>query len=351
MKVFSCENCGQAVYFDNVICEHCGVPLGFDSEKLTMRSLFPSDNGLLTTLEGRSRPKTYCGNYDHGVCNWLVQGEETGQLCLSCGLNRTIPDLDVDGNTERWFEFEKAKRRLIYGLLKLGLPINNGNGDGDLPPLAFDIMADAMTGHESGVITLNVSEADASVREHIREQFSESYRTLIGHFRHEVGHYYWNALVNNEKSLERFRALFGDERADYAKTLATYHETGPLSDWEQNYISAYATAHPWEDWAESWAHYLHMVDALETANTYSVAPRLNVGRSSKFRLFSRSAPRDPYNAPNAQSLLDPWVPLALAINDLNRSMGLSDFYPFVISPVVAKKIEFIHSVIKSAKVS
>lgn len=347
MQIFFCEKCGHTVFFENTTCEQCGVPLGFDPVQLTMKALIPGKDGLLATAAS-SGAQTYCDNYKYDVCNWLVSAQEpTSPLCLSCGLNRTIPDLDVDGNVERWFEFEKAKRRLIYGLLRLNLPINLTSGPESGPQLVFDILADAQTGHEAGVITMNVSEADDSVRESIRAQFNEPYRTLIGHFRHEIGHYYWEVLVKNSARIDEFRDIFGDERTDYAEMLAAYHTSGPKPDWENTHISAYASAHPWEDWAESWAHYLHMVDALETANSYSVSPSISK-KPPRLQLFASSG-RDPYTAASAQSLLDAWVPLSLAINDLNRSMGLSDFYPFVISPSVAKKLEFIHSVIKSSK--
>ena len=279
MRVFSCGNCGQAVYFENVICENCDTALGFDPVGLTMKPLYPAGDGKLATKAGRGGRQVYCANYSHDVCNWLVAEKESGWLCLSCGLSRTIPDLSVPGNPERWFEFEKAKRRLIYELLKLGLPVKHAGENNGVPSLAFDILADAKTGHENGVITLNVAEADPAVRERTREQFGEPYRTLLGHFRHESGHYYWLALIANGPALKRFRELFGDERADYAKALASYHQRGPKSDWPQNYISAYATAHPWEDWAESWAHYLHMVDALETAADYRLDPRQPHGKS------------------------------------------------------------------------
>ncbi len=347
MRVFSCGNCGRPVYFDNVVCENCGTALGFDPADLTMKPLYPASDGKLTTKSERDGRKVYCANYSHQVCNWLVPAQESGSLCLSCGLNRTIPDLSVPGNLERWFEFEKAKRRLIYELRKLGLPVKRAGENNGVPPLAFDILADAKTGHENGVITLNVAEADPAVRERTREQFDEPYRTLLGHFRHESGHYYWLALVADSPSLARFRELFGDETADYAQALAAYHQQGPKPDWAQNYISAYATAHPWEDWAESWAHYLHMVDALETAGDYRLEPRLPYGKAAGRSWFS-SWPGDPYRAPGAKSLIDRWIPLALAINSLNRSMGLSDFYPFVVSARAAEKLDFVHQIVRSA---
>ena len=346
MRTFHCEVCNQTVYFENFICGNCKTALGFNSSALKIQALGADSSQILSTF---TLPKglQYCSNYQYNVCNWLVPLQTNGTLCTSCSLNRTIPDLGVSGNTERWFEFEKAKRRLLYGLFRLGLPVNGTAGADPHTPLIFDILADAQTGHEAGVITMNVSEADSPVREQIRTIFNEPYRTLLGHFRHEIGHYYWLNLVNNDRRIGRFRELFGDETANYADALATYHQNGPRSDWQQTHISAYATAHPWEDWAESWAHYLHMVDALETANSYRITPR--AASSWLMAALGPQMPRDPYNASSAKMLVGSWVPLALAINDLNRSMGHSDFYPFVISAPVTEKLEFIHKVIHSAK--
>jgi hypothetical protein len=348
MRVNSCENCGAAVYFDNVVCENCSNALGFDAEHREMRTLFSNGNGQVATKARRGPAKVYCANYEHHVCNWLVPESSQGSLCLSCGLNETIPDLTVTENIEHWFEFEKAKRRLIYALLKLGLPIGNAGTASDAPPLSFAIVAGEKTGHQNGLITLNLKEADPAIRERTREQMNEPYRTLLGHVRHESGHYYWMALVNNDRWLPRFRELFGDETLDYGEALKAYHENGPQADWSQNFISAYATAHPWEDWAESWAHYLHMVEALETAVDYRIDPALPTVRHR--RSWFSQQPTDPFKAASAKPLIDRWIPLALAMNSLNRSMGLSDFYPFVISPSAATKLEFIHDLIRSARV-
>jgi hypothetical protein len=345
MRVFSCSHCGQIVYFENVVCKNCRTALGFDPQRLAMRTLHPADSGNLVT-QGSGAPKTYCANHRDHVCNWLVPVAANGGLCLSCDLNHTIPDLSVSGNVAKWFEVEKAKRRLIYTLLKLNLPLTQDPDGTNSPALSFDILADAMTGHENGHITLNVAEADAATRERVRTQMDEPYRTLLGHFRHESGHYYWLVLVAGSRELDRFRKLFGDERADYGQALAAYHANGPKPNWDQNYISAYATAHPWEDWAESWAHYLHMVDALETANDYALEARMPNERWTTKVWFGSA---DPASAGSARRLIDRWIPLALAINSLNRSMGLNDFYPFVVSPTAATKLEFIHRLVKSQR--
>lgn len=342
MRVFSCGNCRQTVYFENVTCENCGMALGFDPQSMTMRTLQPDSSGTVYTGRSPGGRKSYCANYSYNVCNWLVPAEQNG-LCLSCGMNKTIPDLTVSGNVERWFEIEKAKRRLVYELLKLKLPLAGPAGS-NIPALAFDIVSDAKTGHDNGLITINLAEADPATRERTREAFNEPYRTLLGHFRHESGHYYWMLLVSGTQWLERYRQLFGDERPDYGQALAAYHEGGPKADWAKGYISAYATAHSWEDWAESWAHYLHMVDTLETADDYKIEPRLPNQRAVGRPWFAST---NPYQANNARQLMDRWVPLALAMNSLNRSMGLPDFYPFVVSPSVIAKLDFVNQLIRS----
>ena len=52
----------------------------------------------------------------------------------------------------------------------------------------------------------------------------------------------------------------------YAAALqAHYAKGGDVGPWAERHVSAYASAHPWEDWAETWAHYLHMMDAVDTA--------------------------------------------------------------------------------------
>jgi hypothetical protein len=346
MRVFTCGNCRHNIYFENTICENCGMALGFDPQAMTMRTLTPDPNGkLVTGARAAGGRKVYCANYTHNVCNWLVPPAQDGDFCLSCGLNKTIPDLSIAGNLERWFEIEKAKRRLIYELLKLKLPLKP-DSDSGLPALAFDIVAGAKTGHDNGLITINLEEADPAKREETREAFNEPYRTLLGHFRHESGHYYWMVLVNNPRWIERYRQLFGDERPDYGQALAAYHQNGPKPDWQKSYISAYATAHSWEDWAESWAHYLHMMDTLETADDYGIDPKVpnspGVGRPW-------FASTDPYKARNAAQLMDRWVPLALAMNSMNRSMGHADFYPFVVSPAVISKVDFIYQLVRTAR--
>jgi len=200
------------------------------------------------------------------------------------------------------------------------------------------------TGHESGLITINIAEADDPFREKMRVQMGEAYRTLLGHFRHEIGHHYWNRLIQDSPWLLRFRERFGDERADYAQAQQRHYDGGPPQDWGLRFVSAYASMHPWEDWAETWAHYLHITDTLETARAYGLAlrPKPVTDAPPQPRLAVRRL--DPHSF---EDLLAGWLPLTVALNNLNRSMGLPDSYPFILSDTAIEKLRFVHEVIES----
>jgi hypothetical protein len=291
-----------------------------------------------------------CANFDQvSVCNWVVSADDPEGLCRSCRLTRVIPDLSSERNRIGWFRLEVAKRRTLYTLLGLGLPIDPKHGDGG-SGLAFEFLEDSrvgdaqrvLTGHDNGVITINVAEADDVHREKERTLQKEPYRTLLGHFRHEIGHYYWDQLIANGPKLEAFRALFGDEQADYQQALERHYGEGPPPFWERSFISAYATMHPWEDWAESWAHYLHMVDALETAGAAGLA--LRPKRSDEPRM---QPPPDPLNPRHRdfEAMIESWLSLTYVLNNLSRGLGLPDSYPFVLSNPAIDKLKFIHDVI------
>src|SRR6218665_1784299 len=210
--------------------------------------------------------------------------------------------------------------------------------------------APVMTGHAAGVITLNVAEADDDERVRRRVQLFEPYRTLLGHLRHESGHYYWDQLVRDHPDrLEEFRTLFGDERLDYMQALQAHYAAGDgKPDWRPSFVSAYAAAHPWEDWAETWAHYLHMVDLLETAASYRtriVLPSAEGARPSK--------PADPFEGGRGSfdEAIAQWVPVTLLLNSLNRSLGQDDAYPFALSEQALNKLRFVHDVIAQAGAS
>jgi hypothetical protein len=331
MRTFAC-GCGSPVFFNNTQCLSCGKHLGFLPETLEMAS-FPAD-ALIEIETQRGRYKK-CANYAHeGVCNWMLPASAADELCQACRLNNVIPNLSESENREKWLEVEQAKRRLIYSLDVLGLPVISKTDDSERG-LSFDIRASVgdqrvLTGHADGLITLNLDEADAAEREKIRVAMKERYRTLLGHFRHEIGHYFWDRLVADQGRHEPFRALFGDERADYGQALKQHYAKSADADYAESFISHYAASHPWEDFAETFAHYLHMVDTLETAEQYGFA--------------STCSGDDAFEA-----LVSEWYRLTIALNALNRSMGLPDAYPFAISATVKAKLRFVHGLIHAAR--
>jgi hypothetical protein len=284
-----------------------------------------------------------------GACNWMVPAEATDDFCPACDLNRTIPDLSAPGNAERWRVLEAAKRRLVYALERLRLPLKSRKEDEERG-LAFDFLADAgsgqpvMTGHDDGLITINIAEADSAERERRRVELGEPYRTLLGHLRHEVGHYYWDVLVRDGGRLEAARAVFGDEREDYQQALKRHYEQGPPPDWQAAFVSAYATMHPWEDFAETWTHYLHMVDTLDTAGSFGLAVDPVVTSDPA---VNAEIEFDPYRTRDVDRLIAAWLPLTVAVNSLNRSMGQPDLYPFALSPPAIEKLRFIHALVRA----
>jgi len=280
-----------------------------------------------------------------------VPNTEDHGFCIACNLNRTIPDLSIKENVDRWRKLEIAKHRLVYSLLKLPLPIESKLDHPD-SGLCFDFLSakvptekdkKIMTGHANGVITIVLAEADSVSREQIRRSMKEPYRTLIGHFRHEVGHYYWQRIVfESEQLLDKFRETFGDERESYAEALKRHYKQGAPPDWQQRFISEYASSHPWEDWAETWAHYFHIINTMETA--YSFGLKGDPTRSEIHHMKLDAI--DPYSNLPFKTILDESIPLFYAVNSINRSMGIPDVYPFVISDQVVAKLTFIHRMLR-----
>jgi hypothetical protein len=334
VKLFTCDNCGQTLYFENSRCMSCGVALAFNPESARLAVL--------------REPALLCRNgRQHDACNWLVPVGSGAEFCASCDLSEVIPDLSDATNNQAWRRIEAAKRRLLYSLYALKLPVVSRK---DRPEggLAFRFLKGTenepvMTGHENGVITLNIDEADFAFRENMREKMGEGYRTVLGHLRHEIGHYYWDLLVRNEM-LEGFRALFGDERASYEDSLERHYGNGPPANWADSFISAYATMHPWEDWAETWAHYLHMVDTLETAKSHGLTVRAPAADGPGERIAT-----DRLAFSDFEALTAGWNALTLALNSLNRSMGMKDAYPFVLSPKVLGKLRFVHELVRKER--
>ncbi len=348
MKLFKCQHCGQVLYFENVRCERCGHALGYIPDAATLSALEPEGDAWrpLAQVGGQFR---YCDNAQYDACNWLVPVESTSRFCTACRFNRTVPDLGVQENVLPWRKLEAAKHRLFYTLLRLGLPLKDRNEDPE-HGLAFDFLADlpdagvpkVMTGHDNGLITLALVEADDAEREKRRVQMGEPYRTLLGHFRHEVGHYFWDVLVRDGGHLDECRAVFGDDSQDYNEALQRHYQQGAPPNWQESFVSSYATTHPWEDFAETWAHYLHIVDTLEMARAFGISVNPHVDTKDE---ITADIDFDPHAAGNFERIVDAWLPLCFAMNSLNRCMGAADVYPFVLSPPAIEKLAFIHRLV------
>ncbi|SEJ90773.1 MULTISPECIES: putative zinc-binding metallopeptidase [unclassified Variovorax] len=366
-RSYRCQ-CGRPVFLRNSQCLACHTPLGYVIDRLGVMPLAPAEGGGAQpdtfTVFGDPHGPTYrrCANLmTPAACSWMVPAARDGEAppvdvhglapgyCLACSVTRTIPDLSQEVNGVFWGKLEQAKRRLISQLLALGLPVVSRHAD-PVHGLAFDFLSNmpggphVMTGHDDGVITLNAEEAEDAVRERIRAEMREPYRTLLGHFRHEIGHYYWDLLVLPTPWIDDFRALFGDDRADYAAALQTHYDQGPPPDWADRFVSSYASTHPWEDWAETWAHYLHMADTADTAMSFGV-DATNVELTSD--LFTPDDLWQPGHADAGKFLdfINGWVRLTNVLNELSRSMGQPDYYPFVLPRAAVGKLQFIHQVV------
>lgn len=375
MRTFTCDHCGHLVFFDSTYCVHCHSTLAFIPEwmriaalqKATPNALPSSASAPITAAEasatvhhlqdltlwfaehrapGLSQHRwRMCANHvAHQACNFAVPADDPQPLCISCRQTRWLPDLSDPANLRRWKLIEDAKRRLFYTLARLHLT----RLDGVAAP-EFEFLADlpgqppVMTGHRSGTIVLNVAEADDDERARRRMALNEPFRTLVGHLRHESGHFFWDVLIRDHPSaLAQFRSLFGDERQDYAQALQAHYHVGPLgpADWQAQFVSAYATAHPWEDWAETWAHYLHIVDLVETAASYRTEIT-TPGEQEPHPLYDPFTPE----GRNFNALLRAWVPLTLLLNSLNRSLGQNHAYPFVLSSGSITKLRFVHDLL------
>ena len=350
MKVFHCDHCDNLVFFENTHCVQCGHVLAFLPDLMEVGSLDVGDGGTWRSPHPSALGRAYrlCANYSGAqVCNWAVDARQDDMLCESCRLTTTIPDLSIEGNQTAWYRLEAAKRRLVYTLLNLRLPIAPKLRDPR--GLAFEFLADpaggqapVMTGHADGVITISLAEADDAERERRRHALGEPYRTLLGHVRHEVGHYYWSRLIEGTDRIEAFRTQFGDERADYSQALQRHYDGGAPADWSARFVTSYASAHPWEDWAETWAHYLHITDTLETAATCGVSLRPRRRDEPTLAKVPASAGTP---ATAFDRLMESWYPVTYLLNNLNRGLGIADAYPFVLPAPAVEKLRFVHETI------
>jgi len=353
-RSYQCR-CANRIFFRNTLCLACKSPLGYlpDEGRLVALDAGPTPGTWRT--DGSDHALKFCANRDSpAICNWMTGADDSSEYCIACRLNRTIPNLNDADNARYWAKLEIAKRRLVSELVKFGLPVKSKVDEDPERGLMFDFLRSlpgeprVMTGHSSGLITINVEEADDAKREQVKYEMREPYRALIGHFRHEVGHYYWDRLVWNTRWLEPFRQLFGDERASYSDACQRHYKQGAPADWANSYVSSYATMHPWEDWAETWAHYLHVVDSLGTAMGFGIDA---VNLQCDIEPFSRDALYDPDDpqADRLLSLLNAWIEIVMVLNEMARSMGQPDFYPFVMCKPVVKKLHFIHMIVADAR--
>ncbi len=351
MKTFECDSCGNLLFFENVVCLRCKHTLGFLPDVTDLSALEPLKDNLWKALSSASSTTEYrqCQNsIQHQVCNWMIPATDPNPLCESCRLNLVIPDLTVAGNLERWQKLELAKRRVMYSLLLFGLPTE---AEDKRPALRFKFMANppggppVLTGHAQGIITINIAEADDAERERRRVELHEPFRTLLGHVRHEIAHYYWDRLVADTPHLPKFRELFGDDQQNYGDCLKKHYQNGPPADWQSKHVTSYASSHPWEDWAETWAHYLHMVDTLETAASFGISLRPRHAQAATMR----AEPQKIRDFSNFDEITKNWLPLTHALNELNRGMGLPDLYPFILSAPVVEKLRFVHELLRKQK--
>jgi hypothetical protein len=335
MRDFICPNCGQRLAFENSVCLSCDSRLAFSFEQMAFLVIADDDSeesGVVPASKFQ-----LCANLILAECNWIVPVEPIHRLCQSCVLTRTRPnDSDAKALTE-FAAAEKAKRRLIVELHDLKLPIVGRDADPDRG-LAFDLLSSehekVLTGHDNGIITLDLAEGDDVHREQLRVSMAEPYRTLLGHFRHEIGHYYYFRLVEpSDDYVAGFTQLFGDPDEDYQAALDRHYRQGPPEGWEDDFVSSYATMHPAEDWAETFAHYLHIRDTLDTSAAFGFAP---AAATYERRMLGPSG---------FDTIIEMWLPLAWGLNMVNRSMGRDDLYPFVLNPRVLDKMRFIHTVI------
>lgn len=349
MQLFSCAACGQPVHFDNRSCVKCGHRLVFVPESLSMEALEPAGDPNWSLVSDPSRQIRFCANEVNDVCNWSVPADSDHKFCPACSHNRLVPDASTEEGVEQWRRLSQAQRHLFYSMLRLKLPHPNRDADPQ-GGLVFDFLVDevapdgsiipAMTGHDEGLIAIRAAEADDATREQVRSNMNEPYRTMLGHFRHEVGHFIWNKLVRDANRLEACREVFGDEREDYGEALKRNYESGPQPGWQENFISSYASVHPWEDFAECFAHYLHIVDTLETAHAFGIAIE-----PEGHEQLETDVSFEPYSARSARQIVNAWVPLSVALNSMQRSMGEADLYPFVLTPAVMVKLEFLHKLL------
>ncbi|MET0672412.1 MAG: putative zinc-binding metallopeptidase [Microbacterium pygmaeum] len=336
-----CPHCRHFLYLKRLTCPNCDAELGFH---MLSRQFYGIRNNR--TQIGEHVWYT-CSNRDW-ECNWLVREDAPAGRCFSCRLTRTRPPSDDTVALSKLASVEESKRRLILQLGALGLPIVGW--DVHEGGLGFDLLSSlslghpVMIGHANGIITIDLAESLDDRREALRVRLGEVYRTILGHLRHEVGHYYQNVLLTDDAAWARSRELFGDERSSYKDAIARHYRYGAPDDWRESFISEYATMHPWEDFAETFAHYLHITGTLQTAA--AVGMKLDATVTSM--RDTDVVPLESYQDEPVQQLLSDWEWMSQSFNRINRSMGFGDLYPFEMVPAVRTKLGFMHDLVTRA---
>jgi hypothetical protein len=336
-----CPHCRRFIYLDTLVCPDCEATLAYH---VPSREFVGLREGR-ATVDGEMW--FACSNRGWG-CNWLVHEDAAAGRCISCRLTRTQPDADDTIAMEKLAKTEESKRRMLIQLGDLGLPIvpwyTQPGG------LGFDLLSSlsegrrVTIGHANGIITIDLAESLDDRREALRVRLGEPYRTMLGHLRHEVGHYYQKVLITDEETWSRCRALFDDERASYQEAIKRHYSLGAPEGWQESYISEYATMHPWEDFAETFAHYLHITGTLQTAAAIGI--QLDAAVTSA--RDTDVVPRDSYADEPVQLLLSDWEWMSQAFNRINRSMGFGDLYPFDIPAPAKRKLGFVHELVTRA---
>lgn len=371
MKTFQCTCADKPIlFFESNQCLSCNRTIGIDDD-FDQVEPFEKDSvpGLFYKIDHPEIKYKKCDNNEHyKVCNGMVNIKtfvpEPGNdevLCYACRFNETVPDLSVVEHIPLWKKMETAKRRALYTLKALSIPPQDNNKNSKIG-LSFDFITDrdvndhftspltgyeaVLTGHNSGHITINLAEADDVARSKTKHAMGERYRTLLGHFRHELGHYYFNLLITpSSENHALCKEYFGDDALNYQKALKRHYEEGAPKSWQESFISEYATMHPYEDWAETWAHYMHIIDTLGTAQNFSITGSTSNTEDNTDEIDELNLPQDTsyfLKQTDIDNILDTWVEFSIMLNSLNRSMGLPDAYPFVLTQAVRTKLAFIH---------
>ncbi len=336
-----CPHCRTFVYLDALTCPDCEADLGYNIETRTFLGV---RHGRVE-IDGR---RWYTCSNREWACNWLVREDAPAGRCFSCRLTRRRPEADDTVALEKLAKTEEAKRRLILQLGDLGLPIVPW--DVEEGGLGFDLISSlsdgkpVTIGHANGIITIDLAESLDDRREALRVRLGEPYRTMLGHLRHEVGHYYQTGLLTDDAAWDRCRALFGDERASYRDAISRHYKLGAPADWHESFLSEYATMHPWEDFAETFAHYLHITGTLQTAAMIGI----HLDHSVTNLRDTDVIPLESYRDEPIQLLLTDGEWMSQAFNRINRAMGVGDLYPFTIAGPVRHKLEFVHDIVTHA---